>query len=42
VDDVREKMTAITGSSQEYVVFKVRRGIRTLYLELEPKWEVRQ
>ena len=41
VDDVREKMTAITDSSQEYVAFKVRRGIRILYLELEPKWDVK-
>ncbi len=37
-DDVSAKMAAITESQQEYVVFKVRRGIRTLYLELEPKW----
>ncbi|HOH28436.1 MAG TPA: PDZ domain-containing protein, partial [Candidatus Hydrogenedentes bacterium] len=39
VDDVRAKMAAITDSAQDYVVFKVRRGIRTLYLELEPKWD---
>ncbi|HOC67211.1 MAG: putative periplasmic serine endoprotease DegP-like precursor [Candidatus Hydrogenedentes bacterium ADurb.Bin101] len=39
VDDVRAKMTSITESAQAYVVFKVRRGIRILYLELEPKWD---
>ena len=39
VDEVRDKMAAITEAAQEYVVFKVRRGIRILYLELEPKWD---
>lgn len=42
VDEVREKMKSITESAQEYVVFKVRRGIRTLYLELEPKWDAKE
>jgi len=42
VDDVREKMAAITENAREYVVFKVRRGIRTLYLELEPKWDSKE
>ena len=42
VDDIRERMTEITESAREYVVFKVRRGIRTLYLELEPKWDSKE
>ena len=39
VDDVRDKMTAQAESRQRSVVFKVRRGIHVLYLELEPKWD---
>lgn len=42
VDEVRDKMKAITDSAQEYVVFKIRRGIRLLYLELEPKWDSKE
>ncbi len=40
VDDTRSKMTALTEAEATSVVFKVKRGIRTLYLELEPKWDI--
>lgn len=42
VDEVRDKMKVITDSTQEYAVLKIRRGIRVLYLELEPKWDVKE
>ncbi|MFA7691542.1 MAG: PDZ domain-containing protein [Candidatus Hydrogenedentes bacterium] len=39
VDEVREQMTAIIDAAEEYVVLKIRRGIRILYLELTPNWD---
>ena len=41
VSDVREKMNVMNAEKITSVVFKVKRGIRTLYLELEPKWSTR-
>lgn len=42
VDDVQAKMTDIVASGQGSVVFKIRRGIRVLFLEMEPKWDARE
>jgi len=41
VDDVRKEMATITDEKAPAVVFQVKRGIRMVYLELEPKWESR-
>jgi serine protease Do len=39
VDSLEAKMHELAASKPSSVVIKVRRGIHTLYLELEPKWE---
>ena len=41
VEDVRARMSAATEAKAASVVFKIKRGIRILFLELEPKWESR-
>jgi serine protease Do len=41
VDKVKEKMKSVIESAPTSVVFKVKRGIRILFLELEPKWDAR-
>ena len=41
VNEVKEIMNAVTEDKKTSVVFKVKRGIRTMYLELEPKWDTR-
>ncbi len=41
VDDARDMMEILVENEAKAVVFKIQRGIRTLYLELEPKWDAR-
>lgn len=41
VSEVKAKMDAVVNSKNTTVVFKIKRGIRTTYLELEPKWDAR-
>ncbi len=41
VDDARGMMEAVVENEATAVVIKIKRGIRTLYLELEPKWDTR-
>ncbi len=36
---VRDQMERIAGEAPDSVVFKVMRGIRTLYIEMEPRWD---
>lgn len=38
LDDLKSAMSAIGQKKPKAVVFKVRRGIHTLYLEFEPMW----
>ena len=38
-DALRRKMEQIAENKKSVVVMKVMRGIRTLYLELEPNWK---
>ena len=35
-------MTTVAESMPDSVVFKVLRGIHTLYIELEPRWDKKQ
>jgi serine protease Do len=39
VDELSAKMKSITSEKSPYVILKIRRGIYTAYLELEPKWD---
>jgi len=39
VSEVKKIMDAVAEDKNTSVVFKVKRGIRILYLELEPKWD---
>jgi serine protease Do len=39
VEDLEEKMKAVGKERPKAVVFQILRGIYTMYLELEPKWE---
>jgi S1-C subfamily serine protease len=38
VADLREQMKKIAQTKPQHVVFFVRRGVHTLFLELEPDW----
>ena len=42
VTKVKETMTKVAESMSDSVVFKVLRGIHTLYIELEPRWDKKQ
>ena len=39
VDSLREVMRAVAEERRPSMVMKVLRGIYTIYVELEPKWE---
>jgi S1-C subfamily serine protease len=39
VDALEKKMKALEAAQADSVVFKVLRGIYTMYLEIEPQWE---
>jgi hypothetical protein len=39
VDSLRRMMEKITASKPGLVVMKVKRGIHTAFLELEPDWK---
>lgn len=41
VSEVKELMNAVAEDKSTSVVLKVKRGIRIIYLELEPKWDTR-
>ena len=41
MDELKEIMHSVTENKHTSVVFKVKRGIRIVYLELEPKWDTR-
>ncbi len=42
VTGVKDTMTKVAESMADSVVFKVLRGIHTLYIELEPRWDKKQ
>ncbi len=39
VDELEAKMASIAAEKVEYVILKIRRGIYTAYLEMEPEWD---
>lgn len=39
VDELSELMKSIVDEELDYVILKIRRGIYTAYLEMEPKWD---
>lgn len=39
VESVRREMEALAAAKKTVVIMKVRRGIHTLYLEMEPNWK---
>jgi len=39
VDELAAKMKAIAEEKSPFVILKIRRGIYTAYLEMEPKWD---
>jgi len=41
VGEIKAKMDDVVNAKNTTVVFKIKRGIRTTYLELEPKWDAR-
>jgi serine protease Do len=39
VDDLKARLQAVAAGKPPRVVFLVRRGVHTLYLEIEPAWK---
>jgi hypothetical protein len=39
VDDLKDKMDEIAAQRAEFVVVKALRGIYTVFIEFEPKWD---
>jgi S1-C subfamily serine protease len=39
VDELRQRMEQIESRRPASVVFEIKRGIRTMFIELQPAWE---
>jgi hypothetical protein len=39
VDDLKTRMEEVEARQPESIVFEVKRGIRTMFIEIQPAWK---